>query len=155
MSVDEIRRAIDAVAPAIELVDYQNPARGLEQIVASGAFHAATVLGAARAPDDEGTLELARSIFAAPPDSPLPRLVGDSSLTVKRIAELSPSDLLEAARHVAALLGRYGESFRTGDWLICGSLVRPASVSSRAEADFGALGSVRVVIEKAKQSSQR
>jgi 2-keto-4-pentenoate hydratase len=163
---DEVRGAIAAVAPAIELVDYQRAARDLEQILANGVFHAATVLGPAHAPDAAimaqrdapnaavasacgDAIALARSIFAAPPDSPLPSLrCGAATAAAKRIALLSPNDLLEAVRHVAALLDRHGEALRSGDWLICGSLVEPARIArgEHAWADFGALGTVHVEI---------
>jgi 2-keto-4-pentenoate hydratase len=134
---DSVREALGRVAPAIELVDYNRPARGLAEILEHGVFHAATVLGADR------SLELPLAI-----EPGLPVLRRNGEVVANPDPALDPGDPVRVVLDAARFLARHGESLRGGDWIITGSRVQPVEVESgdRIEADFGALGTAGVMI---------
>jgi 2-keto-4-pentenoate hydratase len=132
-SLDEARAAISALAPAIEIVDASRASPDLAAMLADGVLHAATVFGH----------EVA---FPASVPAGYPRLSIDGAVTREIIEGRVPADLAEIVVLVASTLGRYGESLRAGDRIICGSFIDPPDVAGGQHvlADFGAMGSVEV-----------
>jgi 2-keto-4-pentenoate hydratase len=134
MAPGEAFRCIDAVAPALELVDYALPRGGLDEIVAHSMFHHGFVLGGWRSPDaaaDLGsrwpTLEVA-GVAAPPPRS-----------------DLVPRSLEEIVLFVASFLEAFGRSPLAGDLILSGSYL-PTAIEIRpgggVHADYGPLGDV-------------
>jgi 2-keto-4-pentenoate hydratase len=134
---EAVRGALSRVAPAIELVDYNRPARGLAEILEHSVFHAATVLGA------DSPLELPLAVEAG-----LPVLRRNGEMVANPDPALDPGDLVRLVIEAARFLARHGESLRGGDWIITGSRVQPVEVESgdRIEVDFGGLGTASVAI---------
>jgi len=131
--------AIDTVAPAIEIVDVTQPLEDVSAILAGNLFHAAVVLGPPQRvtglsslPDIQGGLWVnGHPHGTVAPDS-LPQ---------------NPGALLA---QVAGLLGHFGEALRAGDWIITGSVIKPARVHAGdgVVVDLGVLGRVALVIER-------
>lgn len=134
----EARAAISQVQPALELVDYTKPMRGLDDLISHSMFHHGIVLGAPRPlPSPEQVVELGRVLRFD---------VGGKVVTPSR-SDLIPADLSELVLLVARLLGEFGESLQPGDLLMSGAFVDkavPLLPGQAASADFGALGEVRV-----------
>jgi 2-keto-4-pentenoate hydratase len=130
---EDVAAAIDALAPAIELVDLSGPADDVEEMLATNIFHRAVVLG----DWDEGragaglegiTLDVeGHDVAGADPTAVL-------------------GDLVEVVRRVADALADAGETLRAGQFVICGSVVAAFRVQpgERVRCAFSALGDVEV-----------
>jgi 2-keto-4-pentenoate hydratase len=136
---ESARAAIGGVSAALELVDYAKPGGGLDEVVAHSMFHAATVLGPARALADAADLGSRwPEIEAGGATGPAPR------------GDLVPADLGELVAFVASFLAAFGERLEAGDIVLSGSFTDRALRLRRGEeacARFGALGEVRVRID--------
>ncbi len=134
-SADRARTAIAAMAPAIELVDYQRPRGSLAEILAHSIFHFAVVFG-----------EEQPFTWERVPEGSWPQLLRNGTPVADRDPALVPDDLGEIVRHVARLLAQHGERLRAGDRVICGSFVQPQPVEAgdQIAVDFGPLGWVEV-----------
>lgn len=127
---------LEAIAPALELVDFTVPPKDLYELLAGSILHVATVVGEFVAPDrgvELGT-RWPRLEVTGQPSPPLGK-------------DLVASDLRSAVDFVAGALARFGEKLVPGDLIIAGSYagaVPPLERGARAEADFGPLGSVSV-----------
>lgn len=111
----EVRRAIRALAPAIELADVDPPPEEVEEILAGNIFHRGVILG----PPDEAwagghidgvtaRITLGGEPVEAPDD--LESLTG-------RVADV--------VGHLSRLIADAGEQVREGDVIITGSLTPP------------------------------
>jgi 2-keto-4-pentenoate hydratase len=114
-SRDAVAAAVDALAPAIELVDLTGPGDDVEAILGLNVFHRAVVLGPwdagrAGAHLDGVALDVEGRVEAADPTAVL-------------------GDLVEVVRGVADTLAHAGESMRAGQFVICGSVVPAFAVS--------------------------
>jgi 2-keto-4-pentenoate hydratase len=134
----EARRAIAALAPALEIVDYTRGAHSLEGVVESSSFHFGVVLGEPRP-----------GASAPAIGADCPRLVQNGARAGKPDASLVPADLGEIVLLVAGSLARRGERLEAGDWILSGACTPPVRVAAGDEvsADFGALGTVAVRFE--------
>ena len=117
----EIRDAIAAVAPAIELVDVNmiTDSDTVEAILAGNVFNRHVLLGK---PDDSRA------------GCVLDGLVGhvfrdENEIAVVNDLEVLTGDLLDIVRHVANVLGAFGKRLRAGEFLIMGSIVPPLWIS--------------------------
>lgn len=132
------RTCVAGLSPALELVDYARPGKGLDALVAHSMFHEAAVLGERRPAGDVPGLGAAwpqLRIDAAP--GPPPR------------ADLVPPDWGALVAFAAGLLACFGESLEAGDLLLSGAYMErasPIAPGQEALAAFGELGSVRVRI---------
>lgn len=127
---------LDAVAPALEIVDFSTPPRDLLALLSSSVLHLATVTGEFVAPS-----------LAAELGTRWPRLEVTGQPIPPLGEGLVPKKLQDAVDFVAATLDRFGERLVPGDWILAGSFaaaVPPLERGARAIADFGPLGSVRV-----------
>jgi 2-keto-4-pentenoate hydratase len=127
--------AIDAIAPAIELVDSSGP-RDLESVLAGDIFHRRIVLG---------DFDTARAGLR------LDGITVDVEGREERYASgVEPTellgDLLDVVRHLADGLAALGEGMRAGDIVMTGSVIAPVAVQpgERIECRFAGLGSVAV-----------
>ncbi len=130
----EARRAIACVRPALEIVDYALPTRGLADLIAHSMFHRAVVLGRPGPPEAEPDLGRLWPVLQ----------VGARSATASR-RDLVAADLAELVQFVAAYLGAFGRTLAAGDLVLSGSYLAealPLAPGDEIVARFGALGSV-------------
>ena len=134
-SPEEVADAIDAIAPALELVDLDRPLDDLHAILAGNVFHRGVLLGdfdVARAGGDLDGLAVAvhRS--------------GEEAGSVSAVE--SYGDLPETVRVVSRRLALMGESLRAGQFVIAGSLtpIVPVAAGDELRADFGPLGMLAI-----------
>lgn len=123
--------AVDAVAPALELVDYAIPVKDLAGVIRSSMFHYGTVLG---------SWQLPRADIAIAADVTL--RVGEVQAAPAR-AELVPSHLGELVLFVAQQLAAAGRQLQAGDVILSGCFVakaialRPGQTAEARLGDFG------------------
>jgi 2-keto-4-pentenoate hydratase len=125
--------AVDAIAPALELVDYCKPAATLDDIVRGSMFHSACVLGDWR--PSQRRLDIAHRVSLR---------VGTLQSEPAR-PDLVPADLADVVLLVAALLEEGGQQLLPGDFILSGSFTAkalPLRVGETATAELGALGLV-------------
>lgn len=129
-------RRLEAVAPALELVDFTVPPANLFALLSSSIIHVATVVGTFVPP--ERAQDLGRRW-------PQLQVSGQGETA---IAEgLVPENLQDSVDFVAGRLDAFGLALATGDLIIAGSYaagVPPLERGAAARADFGPLGSVSV-----------
>lgn len=127
---------LDAVAPALELVDFTVPPADLFSLLSSSIIHVATVVGEFSPPERaEG---LGRR---------WPRLEVTGQGATAIAEGLVPENLQETVDFVAARLEAFGLALAEGDLIIAGSYaagVPPLERGATARADFGPLGRVSV-----------
>ena len=129
------RDAIDAIAPALELVDLDRPLDDLHAILAGNVFHRGALLGDFDAARAGGELDgLAVAVHRS----------GEEAGSVS--AAESYGDLLEIVRVVSRRLALVGESLRAGQFVIAGSLtpIVPVAAGDEVRADFGPLGMLAI-----------
>jgi 2-keto-4-pentenoate hydratase len=132
---EQVGAAIDAVAPALELVDLDRPLDDLHAILAGNVFHRGVLVG---------DFDAARTGLD---------LVG-LSVSVARNGEEAGSvsaadaygDLAETVRFVTLRLALMGETLRAGQFVIAGSLtpIVPVAAGDDLRADFGPLGTLEL-----------
>jgi 2-keto-4-pentenoate hydratase len=128
------RAAVDAIAPALEVVDYAKPAANLTDVVRGSMFHSACVLGAWKAPRDR--LDIATRVS----------LRVDSLESEPARADLVPVDLVDLVLFVATLLAEGGQQLLPGDRILSGSFTAkalPLRAGQTASAELGEFGVVR------------
>lgn len=128
---------LEAIAPALELVDFTTPPKDLFALLSSSILHVATVLGEFAPPERAEGLGVRWPVLEVT-GQPAPPL-GDG---------LVPADLQQTVDFVAAMLPRFDEQLAAGDLILAGSYaaaVPPLERGARARAEFGPLGSVSVV----------
>ena len=125
--------AVDAVAPAIELVDYAIRAQGLMDVIRSSMFHHATVLGSWQPP--RASIAIAEHVS----------LRVDDAFAAPARAELVPAHLGEIVLFVARQLSAAGRKLEAGDLILSGCFVAkavPLRPGQTAHARLGDFGSV-------------
>lgn len=138
---EEARRAVAALAPAIELADIDLPVESanVAEIVAGNIFHQAVIFGE-RDPDRTG-IELA-GITA--------RILVDGD-EISRVTDLQAltGDYPGIVATVAATLAAKGEMLAAGDVIITGSVIPPVPVSDGTEFTLALdpFPSISVVVE--------
>ncbi len=134
----EAAAAIDALAPAMEIVDMTQPQEDLQQVLAGNLFHAAVVLG---------------TPMTLPGLVSLPDITGGLWVNATQQGAVDAASLLQnpgaLLAQVTGLLGQFGEGLRAGDWIITGSVVKPWRVQAGDEVvvDLGGLGRVALRLE--------
>jgi 2-keto-4-pentenoate hydratase len=111
------QEAVSDLGPALELADVDPPPRDVEQILAGNIFQRHVLVGPAESGVSPGILR-GRITGSGGGE----RVVDDPQAT--------NGDLVGIVRHVADLLGEFGETLRAGEIVICGSIVPPISVAS-------------------------
>lgn len=110
----DVERAIEGIAPAIELVDLDLPLDRLEEILAGGVFHRAVAFGAF-APAPRGASLRGIKVRVSSADEAV--FSGDAEEATGALGTLLPS--------LARLAASAGERLRAGDQLILGSMAPP------------------------------
>jgi 2-oxo-3-hexenedioate decarboxylase len=132
-SPEQILEGIDAVAPALELVDLDRPLDDLHAILAGNVFHRALLLGDFDTTRARGDLDgLAVAV----------RRGGEEAGSVS--AGESYGDLAGTLRVVSRRLALMGQSLHGGQFVIAGSLtpIVPVAAGDEVRADFGPLGTL-------------
>ena len=134
-SPEQVGAAIDAIAPAFEVVDLDRPLDDLHAILAGNVFHRGLLVGAFDTTRVDAEL-------------------GDLSVSVTRNGEEAGAvsaadaygDLAEIVRFVTLRLQRMGEALRAGQFVIAGSLtpIVPVAAGDDVRADFGPLGTLEL-----------
>ena len=127
---------LEAIAPALEIVDFSTPPKDLFELLSSSILHLATVVGEF-VPPERATLLGERWPRLEVTGQPVPPL-GEG---------LVPDDLQSSVDFVREALPRFGEQLVPGDLILAGSYaaaVPPLERGARARAEFGPLGSVSV-----------
>jgi 2-keto-4-pentenoate hydratase len=109
-------RAIGSLGPAFELADVDPPPREVEAILAGNIFQRHVLLGPT---DSNVSTQALRGRLTGP---------GGAERTVEDPLALT-EDPLDVVRHVADLLGEFGEALRAGEIVISGSIVPPIPVA--------------------------
>jgi 2-keto-4-pentenoate hydratase len=133
-SAEEVRDAIGALAPAIELADVDPPPNDVEAILAGNVFHRHVLLG----PWSEGRRDAAGVTAALLRDGEEVAATDDPQALTGALA-----DVVQAT---AALLAACGERLLAGDVVITGSVLPPLTVApgEAVEAVLAPLGRVAV-----------
>lgn len=122
----QVREAIIALAPAIEVADVDPPPEEVEEVLAANIFHRGVVLGA-RDPARAG----------ADLDGLQPRITVDGDeVEPPTDMEHLTGRLVDVVSHLAGLALAAGEQIRAGDVVICGSITPPLSLFPGAEVEF-------------------
>ncbi len=141
-SLEDARRAIVSLAPALEIVNPGNAARDLRGLIEGDILHEATILGQEVLQHDAE----APASGLVPAGFPSTKIDdGEAHLPLEGRV---PADFASVVLEVAAFLGRYGEPLRAGDRIIAGSYCNPIDIEpgNRVTADFGPLGTVELLV---------
>ena len=143
-SVAVARGSIDAVYPALELVDYARPSASLDDLLSHSVFHAGCVLGSPLTLEDWERLPRDR-----------PRLfIGDTQIARTR-HDLVPDDLGRVVSFVARYLSHLDLALESGDLILAGCYMdraTPVRDDQRVCADFGSAGDVELRVSGAPTS---
>ena len=134
---DDVRRAVAAIGPAIELADIDCPMDDVEAILAGDIFQRHVILGqrdimrqGARLAGLKGRVTRSGQDVPVPPD-----------------LETNIGDILSIVRHVADVAAAIGDRLRAGQFIICGSLTAPMFLEKdESGVDFalGPIGEISV-----------
>jgi 2-keto-4-pentenoate hydratase len=131
--------AIDALAPAIEVVDVaaRPGPDDLEAVLAGDVFHRHVILG----PPDATRAGLRL-------DGVRVDVEGNETYATDADPEAVLGSLVEVVRQVADGLGAFGERLRAGDYVITGSVIAqvPVAAGERIRCAFSGLGEVSVAL---------
>jgi len=109
------RTAIAALGPAIEINDLDFSPDEPEPVLAGNIYHRRVVLG----PRDE-------RFTGARLDGLSARVLrGATEVPAPAALEANTGNLIDIVRHVADVLGAFGETLRAGEFIIAGSIVPP------------------------------
>jgi 2-keto-4-pentenoate hydratase len=112
---DDVRRAITALGPAIELADVTSPMDDIQAVLAGDIFQRHVILGPRDAMRSGARLDgLKGRVTRSGQDVPVP-----SDL------ETNIGEVINIVRHVADLAAAVGGGLRAGQFIICGSLTPP------------------------------
>jgi len=123
---DTVRAAIAGLGPAIELADVDRPPKDVEHILAGNIYQRGVIVGPRDASRAGGMVDglhghIARNGGAFAQTSDPQALTGD---------------LIDIVRHVADTLAAFGETLRSGQIIITGSIVPPLWVEAGEEIAF-------------------
>lgn len=118
--------AIAAAGPALELADINFPPEDVEAILAGDVYHRHVILGRADTTRAGCVLD---------------GLVGRVYHNGNEIAAVTDpqsttGDLIDIVRHVADLLGAFGEILRAGEFIITGSIIPPIPVAADDDIQY-------------------
>jgi 2-keto-4-pentenoate hydratase len=112
---EQVRSAIAALAPAIELVDVDGPMDDVERVLSGDIFQRHVVLGPRDASRAGARLDgLAGRVTRSGKAVPVPADL-----------ETNIGEIVGIVRHVADVAAALGDGLRAGQFIICGSLTPP------------------------------
>jgi 2-keto-4-pentenoate hydratase len=134
---DDVRRAIAALGPAIELADVDGPMDNIEATLAGDIFQRHVILGPRDAMRSGARLDGLRGrVTRSGQDVPVPADL-----------ETNIGEVVNIVRHVADVAGAVEGGLRAGQFIICGSLTPPMfleSGDSGVDFELAPIGSVTV-----------
>jgi 2-keto-4-pentenoate hydratase len=114
-SRDEVRKAVTAIGPAIELADVDCPMDDVEAVLSGDIFQRHVILGQRDIMRQGARLQgLKGRLTRSGQDVPVPADL-----------ETNIGDMLNIVRHVADVAAAMGDRLRAGHFIICGSLTPP------------------------------
>ena len=119
-SRDEVRRAVVAIGPAIELADIDSPTDDVEGVLAGDIFQRHVVLGPRDIMRQGARLQGLKGRLSR----------GGQDIPVPADLQTNIGDVLNIVRHVADTAVAIGDRLRTGQFVICGSLTAPMLLES-------------------------
>jgi 2-keto-4-pentenoate hydratase len=133
---EAVQEAIGGIGAAIELNDLDRPPDDVEAILRANVFQRHVVLGPASA--------------RVEPTGLVGRIAGPGG--EERVVEdpqRATGEVVGLLRHLADLLGEFGETVRAGEVLICGSIVPPIAAAPRTEIAYrlDPLGEISIRLE--------
>lgn len=135
-SIEAAHAALDALAPALEIVDYARAKASLDDIVGHSMFHSACVLGSFRPLAPGASLDIADQVQF--------RVGATASEPARR--DLVPHSAAQLLLQVAARLAECGEQLLAGDLVYSGSFTAralPLIPGAEVSAQLGPFGTVR------------
>lgn len=123
---DTVRAAIAGLGPAIELVDVDRPPEDVERILAGNIYQHGIVVGPCDASRAGGVIGGLHGRIAR----------NGSAFAQTSDPQAMTGDLIGIVRHVADTLAAFGETLRTGQIIITGSIVPPLRVEAGEEIVF-------------------
>lgn len=136
-SLEQAKSAIEAFAPALELVDVARAPHDIESILEDNIFHEAVIFGEA----SQEFLNLKTQDISARV------MVNGEELRVGDPSRY-PEDISEFVCVVANTLDKQGLRLQAGDWIISGSITKPVAVKAgdQIEVELEPLGSISAQI---------
>lgn len=119
----EVRSAISAIGPAIELADIDQPPAVVEEILAGNIFHRGVIFGSTRPGAGLEGLEARISVG------------GEQVAAVTELEELT-GRISSVVSHLSLLLADHGVTIRAGDVIICGSVIPPLALTAGTRVEF-------------------
>lgn len=112
---DDVRRAIAALGPAIELADVDGPMEDVQATLAGDIFQRHVIVGPRDPMRGGARLDgLKGRVVRSGQDVPIPADL-----------ETNIGEVVNIVRHVANVAGAIGGGLRAGQFIICGSLTAP------------------------------
>ena len=135
----QLADAIEGFAPAIELVDLARTSHDMTSILEDNIFHEAVIIG-----------ELNRDMSDLTAKDISATVSVNSELVQKGDPSRYPDDITEVVSVVADTLAKQGQCLQAGDWIISGSITKPAEVfaGDHIEVALSPLGSLSLNIVK-------
>ncbi len=112
---DEVRRAVVAIGPAIELADVDCSMEDVEAVLSGDIFQRHVILGQRDIMRQGARLQGLKGRLAR----------GGHDIPVPADLETNIGDVLNIVRHVADIAAAMGDRLRAGQFIICGSLTPP------------------------------
>jgi 2-keto-4-pentenoate hydratase len=134
---EEVRRAIAALGPAIELADVDGPMDDVQAVLAGGIFQRHVILGPRDAMRSGARLDGLRGrVTQSGRDVPVPADL-----------EANIGEVVNIVRHVADVAAAVGGGLRAGQFIICGSLTVPMMLepgASGVDFELAPIGAISV-----------
>lgn len=124
--VETTRAAISMIGPAIELADIDPPPDSVEAILTGNIFHRGVILGQPDPTRAGGDLTGLEATI---------RLEGQDEFRTDEL-ETVTGRVVYVITHLASLLATGGERIRSGEIVICGSVVPPIALSPSTKVEF-------------------
>lgn len=134
----QLADAIEGFAPAIELVDVARASHDMTSILEDNIFHEAVIFGELNRDMPDLT---AKDISAT--------VSVNSELVQKGDPSRYPDDICKVVSVVADTLAKQEKYLQAGDWIISGSITKPAEVfaGDHIEVDLSPLGSLSLNVK--------
>ena len=134
---EEVRRAIAALGPAIELADVDGPMDDVQAVLAGGIFQRHVILGPRDAMRSGARLDGLRGRVTQ----------SGQNVPVPADLEANIGEVVNIVRHVADVAATVGGGLRAGQFIICGSLTVPMMLepgASGVDFELAPIGAISV-----------
>lgn len=120
------RAAISSIGPAIELADIEPPPTEIEEILAGNIFHRGVILGRSILTRAGAVLEGLEARI---------RPSGQAEIRTKDLETLT-GNVVDVITHLASLLADHQVTMRSGEIVICGSVIPPITLTPGTRVEF-------------------